>query len=62
MFARLEIADGDFATIKLPDGRQLDVFASGSVQVYTADGAHGMEVHLPSGMPNDRDVALLAIG
>lgn len=34
-------------TVKLRDGRVVDVFPSGGVQVYTADLRHGVEIRLP---------------
>jgi hypothetical protein len=42
-------AEDSHVTVNLPDGRSLDIFPSGNVQVYTADGLHGTEVLMPSG-------------
>lgn len=46
--AKVTSEEEGFVTIALPDGRVLDVFPSGNVQVYTNDRAHALEITMPS--------------
>ncbi|AEK32625.1 hypothetical protein GEORGE_79 [Mycobacterium phage George] len=36
-----------YVTVELPDGRQLDIYESGAIQVYSADSKQGTEILLP---------------
>src|SRR5262249_32158883 len=47
--AQAQLKTGDLVTVKLADGRIMDVFLeSGAVQVYTADKRGGYEIKLPT--------------
>lgn len=47
-------ASADMVTIKLDDGRVVDVFPSGRFQVYSADKAHANEFEIPQGAETAR--------
>lgn len=49
-------------TVKLRDGRVVDVFPSGNVQVYTADLRHGYEMRLPVATVSSATVDILVLG
>ncbi|KOV84762.1 hypothetical protein ADL03_15980 [Nocardia sp. NRRL S-836] len=46
-YVKVTATEDDFVTLALPDGRVLDVFPSGNVQVYTRNRCHALEITLP---------------
>lgn len=55
----------EYVAVKLPDGREVEIFPSGTVQVYTPDARNGYELRLPkftaNGKPRARSADLHAL-
>ncbi len=49
-------------TVTLRDGRIVDVFPDGRVQVYSPDCAHGYEIDLPAATVQSGHIAIITYG
>lgn len=49
-------------TVTWKDGRVVDAFPSGNVQVYTPDLRHGYEINLPPGWIEGGDLSIIRLG
>lgn len=52
----------DLVTVYLPDGRVIDVFPSGTLQVYSEDLKSAYELYLPKVEHAERTVPVRVIG